>query len=429
MGKHKKTHIGERQLSPETQMMSYGYDPMLSEGAVKPPVFLSSTYVFKDAQDGEDFFNVMSGRVKGEDGNERGGLIYGRFNHPNVEIIEDRLSLWEESETSVVFASGMGAISGVLFNILRPGDVILHSTPLYGGTETLIGGLLPQFGITAHPFPASGTSDDMQDAYDAASAKGNVKMIFVETPSNPTNDLVDLAAVKSIADTAEKNGKTRPVTVCDNTMMGPVFQTVCPQGIDIALYSLTKYIGGHSDLIAGAICGSKTLLEPIRRTRGAMGFNLDPHTAWMIGRSMETLSLRMERSGASAEKIAEWIANNPYSAPEAVLHFSQMDDARIQDIYKRQCRGAGSTFAFRLNATKTQMFAFIDALKIFKSAVSLGGTESLICHPSSTTHSGVPLDVRQATGVTDGLVRMSIGIENVDDLIADIDQAMKAVFG
>jgi len=253
-------------------------------------------------------------------------------------------------------------------------------------------------------------------------------MIFVETPANPTNTLVDFEALLSVVDTIEAETGHRPITVCDNTMMGPVFQQVIPHGLDVALYSLTKYIGGHSDLVAGAVCGSEAMLTPIRKTRGAMGLNLDPHTCWMISRSLETLTIRMERAEQSGQKIAAWIKGNAYKQAK-VLHPAFIEDARLQAIYDRQCSGASSTFSFVLDIDRATAFKLINALQIFKSAVSLGGTESLVCHPASTTHSGVEAALRDASGVTDGLIRLSIGLEHPDDLIADLDQAFGSVFG
>lgn len=427
MTDYKKTKIGDHALRPETMMMSYGYDPMLSQGSVKPPMFLTSTFTFEKAEDGEEFFHVMSGRKPAPEG-KRGGLIYSRFNHPNVEIVEDRLAVLEETETAVACASGMGAISSTFMAYLRPGDVIAHSTPLYGGTETLIRGLLPQFGIEDSNFPAASDKDEMIAALREASKKGRVAMVFIETPSNPTNHLVDFEALLEAVAVIEAETGHRPITVCDNTMLGPVFQKVIPNGLDIALYSLTKYIGGHSDLVAGAVCGSIAMIEPIRKIRGSMGLNLDPHTSWMISRSLETLNIRMERAEQSAEAVAKWIASNPYIKAE-LMHPAFFTDPRLQAVYKRQCSGAGSTFSFVVDADRPTMFKFINALEIFKSAVSLGGSESLVCHPASTTHSGVPLEARNASGVTDGLVRLSIGLEHPDDLIADLDNAFKSVFG
>ncbi len=423
---YKKETINSHALKPETQMMSYGFDPHLSQGAVKPPVFLTSTFVFKTAEDGEELFNVMAGRKDLPEGHE-GGLIYSRFNHPNVEIVEDRLALWEKAETSVICSSGMGAISATFLSYLRPDDVILHSVPLYGGTKTLIKSFLPHYGIKSHSFSEGLSKDSILSAMRAATKKGRLAMVLIETPANPTNMLIDFNALLSATDIIEKETGLRPILACDNTLMGPVFQQVIPHGLDLAIYSLTKYVGGHSDLVAGAICGSKEKLEPIRATRSALGLNLDPYTSWMISRSLETMGIRMERASNSGLKVAQWIKDNPYASAK-VLHPNFIDDPAYQETYKRQCSGAGSTFSFVIDAPKAKIFKLINALSLFKSAVSLGGNESLVCHPASTTHSGIPKDLRDKAGVTDGLVRLSIGLEHPDDLIADLENAFQIVF-
>ncbi len=424
---YKLKAIGDHVLKPETLMMSYGYAPHLSEGSVKPPVFLTSTFVFESAEQGEEFFNIVGGRTPPPKDNA-GGLVYSRFNHPNVEIVEDRLAVLEDTESAVAFSSGMGAVSATLFAYLRPGDVVLHSTPLYGGTETLIRKMMPQFGIHTADFPAGHTQGALLEFMRKAAKLGKLAMVFIETPANPTNAMVDFRELVNALDVIEKETGHRPVSVCDNTMLGPVFQQAVPHGIDIALYSLTKYIGGHSDLVAGAVCGKTATLAPIRAARGAMGLNLDPHSSWMISRSLETLTIRMHRAADTGRKVAQWIAANPYLKAK-VLHPELIEDAAYQDIYKRQCSGPGSTFAFVADADKATMFRFINALSIFKSAVSLGGSESLICHPASTTHSGVPQEMRDQVGVTDGLVRLSIGLEHPDDLIADLENALSEAVG
>lgn len=423
---YKKKSLGVHNLKPETQMMSYGYSPAFSEGSVKPPVFLTSTFVFNTAEEGEEFFDITAGRKDAPLGNN-GGLVYSRFNHPNKEIIEDRLTLWEQSEAALTFASGMGAISAVLLAYMRPGDTIVHSTPLYGGTETLIRKLMPEFGIQTESFKDGLNESAMTQALEDGAAKGHVRMVFIETPANPTNNLIDFQALLSAVSSFEAKHGYRPLLVCDNTLMGPVFQQVCPYGLDIALYSLTKYIGGHSDLVAGAICGSASAIKPIRAIRSAMGLNLDPHTSWMIARSLETVAIRMERSAATGRAVADWIAGNPY-IKATVLHPEHITDTAYQAVYKRQCSGPSSTFSFVLDAPKEKVFAFLNGLQIFKLAVSLGGNETLVCHPASTTHSGVPKDMRESVGVTDGLVRVSIGLEHPEDLIADLENAMQAVF-
>ena len=424
--KYKNKKIGDHELKPETMMMSYGYDPELSEGSVNPPIFLTSTFAYQTPEEGEEFFQVMAGKRPGPEGSV-GGLIYSRFNHPNLEIIEDRLSLFEGSERTVVCSSGMGAISSILLAYLRPGDVIVQSAPLYGGTELLIRKFLPDFNIQTEELNDGLDEKSMLDSIRNASKKGRVAMVFIESPANPTNSLVDIEALNRVLDIIKLETGHRPISVCDNTLMGPIFQQVVPQGIDIAMYSLTKYVGGHSDLVAGAVCGSIEMLRPVRATRGMLGLTLDPHSSWMISRSLETLNIRMQRSADSGYKVAKWINDNLY-IPTKVLHPDFIEDEVYQSVYKRQCSGPSSTFSFVIDAAKSDAFRLINNLSIFKSAVSLGGSESLVCHPGSTTHSSVSDDLREKFGVTDGLIRLSIGLEHPDDLIADLNNAFKTTF-
>ena len=358
--KYKKRKIGNHVLNPETMMMSYGYDPQLSEGSVKPPVFLTSTFAYQTPEEGEEFFHIMAGRKPAPEGNV-GGLIYSRFNHPNVEIIEDRLSLFEGSDSSVVCSSGMGAISSILLAYLRPGDVIVQSAPLYGGTETLIRKFLPEFNIQTGEFDDGLDEKGMLDSLRDAAKKGRVALVFIESPANPTNSLVDFEALNRALDIIKSETGHRPISVCDNTLMGPVFQRAVPQGIDMAMYSLTKYVGGHSDLVAGAVCGSIEMLRPVRATRGLLGLNLDPHSSWMISRSLETLSLRMQHSADSSHKVAQWIADNSYISTK-VLHPDFITDEAYQIVYKRQCSGPSSTFSFVIDASKSDAFRLINNL-------------------------------------------------------------------
>jgi methionine-gamma-lyase len=286
-----KRKIGKHVLKPETQMMGYGYDPSLSEGSLKPPIFLTSTFVFKTAQDGKDFFDYTSGRREPLAG-QSSGLVYSRFNNPNLEVLEDRLALWEEGEAAAVFSSGMSAISTVIWTHVRPGDVVLMSQPLYGGTETLIEKTLPGFGVAAVGFNmghdrAAVLEAAAQASKKAAETKGRVCLIIVETPANPTNSLVDLKLMREVSEMigARQSGGRPPVAV-DNTFLGPVFQRPLNHGVDLVMYSLTKYVGGHSDLVAGGVVGSRDAVGPVKKLRGALGTQLDPNTAWMIMRSM-----------------------------------------------------------------------------------------------------------------------------------------------
>jgi len=425
--RYRRDRIGNHILKPETMMLGYGYDPALSEGAVKPPVFLTSTFVFRSAEEGRDFFNLAAGRSEPEYGVDP-GLVYSRFNHPNSEIVEDRLAIYEGAEVGAIFASGMAAITTVLLAYCRPGDVVLHSQPLYGGSETLIARTLQPFGIAAVGFSDGIDETAIRDAAAAAVEKGRVSLVLIETPSNPLNTLVDMQLVRRVADEIAARQGHRPVVVCDNTLLGPVFQKPLLHGVDIVVYSLTKYVGGHSDLIAGAALGSQEHMRSVKLLRGAIGTQLDPHSAWMIGRSLETLSLRMTAACRNAEIIAQFLAEHPRVA---AVYFSALlpQGAPARRVFEQQCGAAGATFSFDVKGGEKEAFQFLNALEIFKLAVSLGGTESLICHPATTVHSGVAKATRERIGISDATIRLSIGIENADDLVADLTQALGAITG
>lgn len=419
-----KTHVGNHPLRPETLMLGYGYDPRLSEGAVKPPVFLTSTFVFESAEQGRDFFDYTAGRREPKPG-ESAGLVYSRFNHPNSEIVEDRLAVYEGAEACILFSSGMSAIATTILAFARPGDAILHSQPLYGGTESLIAKTLAAYNIGAAGF-ADGTDEAaIRAAAAAASAQGRIAAVMIESPSNPLNTLVDIALVRRIADEVGARQGHRPVVICDNTLLGPVFQHPLAHGADVSVYSLTKYVGGHSDLIAGAALGAKEVTRPIKALRGAIGTQLDPHSCWMLGRSLETLSLRMERANENARHVAAFLRDHPRIETVHYLPFVPPESPQHR-VYHAQCSGAGSTFSFDIKGGRDAAFACLNALQVFKLAVSLGGTESLASHPGSTTHSGVPEALRRRLGVSEATIRVSIGIEHPDDLIADLTQALAA---
>jgi methionine-gamma-lyase len=420
--RYHKHRLANHVLHPETLMLGYGYDPLLSEGAVKPPVFLTSTFVFRSAEEGRDFFDYTAGRRQPPKG-AASGLVYSRFNHPNSEIVEDRLAAYEGAEACILFSSGMSAIATAILTFTRPGDVILHSQPLYGGTETLVSRTLSAYEVQAVGFADGVDERSVREAATAAEAKGRVSVIMIETPSNPLNTLVDIRLVIEVASEIATRQKHRPVVVCDNTLLGPVFQRPLALGVDVSVYSLTKYVGGHSDLIAGACLGSDALMKPIRLLRGAVGTQLDPHSCWMIGRSLETLSLRMERANSNAKVIAEFLRDHPRVSGVHYLPFLPAD-AAARGVYERQCTAPGSTFSVDIKGGLKEAFECLNRLQVFKLAVSLGGTESLACHPGTTTHSGVPVEVRSRIGVRDTTVRLSIGIEHPDDLIADLSHAL-----
>ncbi len=417
-------YLGDKSLNPETLMMGYGYHPEWSEGALKPPIFQTSTFVFKKAADGKSFFSAAYG-LREQGPNEELGLIYGRINNPNLEIVEDRLTLWDEAEAGTVFASGMAAITTTLLSFLRPGDVLLHSNPLYGGTDHFIRHVLSEFGVTQVEFGSRDTRQTIEDRLKAHGASGRLAMIYIETPGNPTNALIDIAMCSEIAD-EYSTPERRVVLAVDNTFLGPIYQHPIKHGADLVLYSATKYIGGHSDLLAGACLGSVDLIKRVRAMRTFLGTMADAWTGWLILRSLETLKIRMEAQTRVATHIAKFLVEHPKVAHVYYLGFLNEGDTGY-DVYRKQCLGAGSMISFDIKGGEAEAFRFLDALKIVKLAVSLGGTESLAEHPFSMTHCDVSADDKLSFGISESLVRMSVGIENPEDLIADLDQALAAV--
>ncbi|MEM7781226.1 MAG: cystathionine gamma-synthase family protein [Pseudomonadota bacterium] len=421
--KPERTEINGRPLKPSTLMMGHGFDPDLSEGSLKAPIFLTSTFAFPSAADGKRHFEGITGKRPGG----AGGLVYSRFNGPNQEILEDRLAIWDGAEDALTFSSGMTAICILMMAYVSQGDVIVHSGPLYAASEGFVAKVLSKFGVTYVDFPAGASPEEIEEVISKAKCQagengGKVAMIYLESPGNPTNALVDIEAVAAARDKVLK--KPCPIAI-DNTFLGPLWQRPLDHGADIVAYSLTKYVGGHSDLVAGSIAGAKTWMDPVRALRNTMGGIVDPNTAWMLLRSLETVELRMQRAGENAEKVCEFFAKHPKVT--GLGYLGMIDDVRQQDIYDRHCKGAGSTFSVFLKGGEAECFRFLDNLTIAKLAVSLGGTETLASHPASMTHLSVPPERRTALGITDSLVRISIGIEDPDDLIADFEQALDYV--
>ncbi|MDX8357436.1 cystathionine gamma-synthase family protein [Sphingopyxis terrae] len=426
-GKNKANieEVGGKRLTPATQMMGHGYDPFLSEGALKPPIFLTSTFAFESAAAGKRFFEHITGKRQGP----ADGLVYSRFNGPNQEIVEDRLALWDGADDALVFSSGMSAIATLMLALVGQNDVIVHSGPLYAATETLIARILSRFGVGFVDFPAGATREQLDDVLARAQALadekgGKVALVYLESPANPTNALVDVEAVRGARDAAFP-GDHKPAIAIDNTFLGPLWQQPLKQGAELVVYSLTKYAGGHSDLVAGGVAGDQRLIDIIRPMRNTIGTICDPNTAWMLLRSLETLELRMSRAGENALKVCTFLRDHP--KVEGLGYLGFIADPRQQDIFDRHCSGAGSTFSLFIKGGEEESFRFLDALKIAKLAVSLGGTETLASHPAAMTHLSVPDERKKALGITDNLVRISIGIEDADDLIADFAQALDAV--
>ena len=419
---YKKSHIGDHPLKPESLMMGYGYDPQLSEGSIKCPNFQTSTFVFKSAEQGKDFFNVVSGRRPLEEG-EQAGLVYSLFNNPTIEIAENRIAVWDRAEDCALTGSGMSAISTTLLTFSRPGDVVVYSEPIYGGTYTLINVILKQMGIQAVGYLSSEGTSGLERAIKEASTLGNISVVMLETPDNPTNNLLDIAACKVLMDELTQDQEASPILAIDNTMLGPLWQKPLDHGADLCLYSLTKYVGGHYDLIGGSCSGSKALVSRISKVRNSIGTTMDSNTAWLILRSLETLKIRMTAANDGARKVVDFLLKHDKVTRIDYPGLLQSDNPQYA-IYQKQCTGAWSTFSFEVKGGEAEAFKVLNALKLVKLAVSLGGTESLAQHPAAMTHSGVPKKRREFIGVTEGLIRLSVGIEDADDIIADLAQAL-----
>ena len=411
-------------FKPESLMMSHGYKPELSEGSIKSPIFQTSTFVFKNAKEGKAFFEVAYG-LREKESTEEVGLIYSRINNPDLEILETRLKLWDKADDCAVFESGMAAISTALLEFLAPGDVLLYSSPLYGGTDHFINDFLKKIGVHTISFTPKDTQESILKRLKNSGLANKLAMIFIETPANPTNALIDIEMCKSIADMYTSTEKKVHLAV-DNTYMGPLWQHPLQHGADLVLYSATKYIGGHSDLIAGACCGSNEVISRIKVLRTFLGNMAAPHTGWLLMRSLETLKIRMEQQASNAEHVANFLNN--HEKVEKVYYLGLIpEDTEEYAVYKRQYESPGAMLSFDIKGAEKEAFAFIDALKLIKLAVSLGGTESLVEHPATMTHAGVDPEFREELSITEKLIRISVGVENYNDLIWDIEQALEKV--
>ncbi|HEY7852609.1 MAG TPA: PLP-dependent transferase, partial [Caulobacteraceae bacterium] len=308
MAKHdfRRSSVGERKLEPETLMLGFGFDPTLSEGAVKTPIFLTSTFAYATCEEGKLLFDYMSGRAPPPVG-ESAGLIYTRFNNPNLQIVEERLAVLEQADACAVFSSGMAAIFTCLLATCEPGQVVMRSRPLYGGTETLFDNLLARLGVRTVSFFDGVDPAVVGAAAREAQALGHVAAIYAETPANPTNSVVDLDLLAKVAAEIGAAQGSRPAIIIDNTLLGPLYSSPLAHGADLVVYSLTKYVGGHSDLIAGSAAGSAALMKKVRSLRNLIGNQLDVNSSWMLTRSLETLRLRMDKAFANARHVAEWL--------------------------------------------------------------------------------------------------------------------------
>jgi len=413
-----------KHFKPESLMMSYGYNSSLSEGAIKTPIFQTSTFTFASAEEGKALFEVAYGlREKGP--NEKLGLIYSRINNPDLEILEDRLTLWDKAENAAVFESGMSAITTVLMEFLKPEQYVLYSNPVYGGTDHFINHVLPKFGIKSIAFKAGATKEEIELLVENKNAAEKIGLIYVETPANPTIAIVDIEMCRELAD-AYSTKEDKVYVAVDNTLMGPLWSHPLDHGADIVVYSATKYIGGHSDVIAGACLGSNEVIGRIKVLRTFFGNMAGPWTGWLLMRSLETLKVRMETQAQNAIKIADFL--NGHKKVEKVHYLGMISENDPQyAIYKKQYNSPGAMLSFDIVGGEKEAFKFLNSFKLIKLAVSLGSTESLAEHPKTMTHADVSREDQKAFGITDKLVRLSIGVENADDLIWDINQALEQV--
>ncbi len=410
-----------RPFNPETLMMGYGYDPFLSEGAIKPPVFLTSTFAFRNAEEGKRFFEWAYGlKERDPEHDPAMGLIYSRLNNPDLEILEDRLAAWEAAEKALAFSSGMAAITTTILALVDPGQELISTNPVYGGTDFFFEHICPRLGITVHRVRAGSSSvEDIERLL--AERRDKVRMVFVETPSNPTNQMVDLEAVSKLCvDNGNEERKT--LLMVDNTFLGPVFQHPLGQGADLVVYSATKFIGGHSDLVAGAVLGDESLLKEVGVYRTIFGNMAEPFTGWLMMRSLETVSVRMRQQQKNARALVRMLKEHP--AVERVYYPGEMEDPVQNEIWRRQCSGTGALVSFEIRGSEADAFRVLDNFEVCKLAVSLGGTESLVEHPASMTHSDLDEETRREAGITSSMIRLSVGIEHRDDLLDDLRGAL-----
>ncbi|MFN5032106.1 MAG: cystathionine gamma-synthase family protein [Flavobacteriia bacterium] len=415
-----------KKMHPESLMMSFGYKPSLSEGAIKCPIFQTSTFVFNTAMEGKRFFELAYG-LREKDAGEELGLIYSRLNNPDLEILENRLCLWDQAEDCAVFESGMSAISTAMMEFMVPGDLLLYSRPVYGGTDHFINHFLKKLNIEAVGFYATDTKEQIIERIQATGKADKLAMIHIETPANPTNALIDIEMCAEIKNHFSMEGKEIILSV-DNTYMGPVWQHPLKHGADLVLYSATKYIGGHSDVIAGACLGSKQLMARVKGLRTFLGNMAGPWTGWLLMRSLETLKIRMEQAALNASHVARFLEN--HAKVEKIYYLGTIPkngSERDKMIYARQFTSSGAMIAFDIKGGEAEAFRFLDSLKLIKLAVSLGGTESLAEHPQTMTHADVPMEDKKVMHITEKLIRLSVGVEHYNDLIADIGQALDQI--
>jgi cystathionine beta-lyase/cystathionine gamma-synthase len=411
-------HGNDARSSPDTQVLTRGFDPRLSFGSARPAVFRASTYVFSSPEAAERSFAIALGKIRPVDG-EDVELIYSRLSHPNAEILEDQIVPLERGATcAAVFNSGMAAISTLFLTLCRPGSSIVFTVPVYGGTHHLLNEVLAPYDVTPVPV-AAGDSDALTRAIETAN---DPALVFIESPANPTLRMSDIARAVEAA----RAGPARPVVAVDNTFMGPVFQHPLELGADLCIYSATKYLAGFSDMLGGVAIGrDASLIDRLRGTRALLGNILQPDECWLLDSRLATVSLRMNKQSKNASRIVTELAK--HEMIEHIHYPAMFEDAEQQRICRAQCDYPGGLFSLELKGGKSTAFEFLRRLRITKNAVSLGGMESLACHPATTTHSEMTPQQLERAGITQGLVRVSVGIEDWRDLLRDYESALDAL--
>jgi methionine-gamma-lyase len=405
-------------VRPPTAVLTRGFDPRLSVGSARPAVFRSSTYVFSSPESAERAFAIALGKTHPAD-DENVDLIYARLSHPNAEILEDQIVPLEPgASAAAIFNSGLAAISTLFLTFCPPGSTIIYTVPLYGGSVHLIHQIMEPLGIHAVPVHAGDTAGIKS----ALAAATNLRMVYIETPANPTLVMTDIGAAAADARAHPSN----PLVVVDNTFMGPTFQHPLSRQADIVVYSATKYLSGFSDMLAGVVLGrDPELIAHLRGTRAILGNILQADECWLLNGRLPTVSLRMNQQSKNAQRIAESLANHPKIAKMYYpTLFGDPEQIRIRDS---QCSYPGSLMSLEVQGGKRAAFDFLRNLKIARNAVSLGGVESLVCHPATTTHSEMTEEDLRAAGIPDCMVRISVGIEDWRDLLYDFNQALDAI--
>src|SRR6266478_4078876 len=408
-------------LRPPTKVLTHGFDPALSVGSARPAVFRSSTYVFTSPEAAERAFNLASGRERKQAG-EKPDLIYARLNHPNAEILEDQIvPLEQDAEAALVFNSGMAATMTAMLAFLSPGQEVVYTVPAYVGTQHFILDYLSAWGIRAIAVAAS----NGKELLEAIRTSANLGIVLVETPANPTLVMSDIRQVCETVRLVNSREKTsRALIMVDNTLLGPAFQHPLTLGADLVLYSATKYLSGFRDMLAGVVLAKdKEIIQTVRLLRGMFGNILQPDECWLLDGRLSTVGLRMNRASKNAQQIAERLASHP--SVKRVLYPTLFDNAGQRQIYNSQCDYPGGVFSLELRGGKKAAFDFLRSIRIGRNAVSLGGVETLACHPKTTTHSGFSEAESELAGVTDAMVRVSVGIEDWRDLLADFEQALE----